>query len=243
MKSENNVSITLGGGSAYGFANAGFLRALSELNLNVKEVSACSMGALIGGFFAAGYTGKEVYELICSIELKSIAYLLNFNLFKKSVFSERKLRKFLLSKIGTLKVKDAPFDFKVIATDYYNHKVVFTENDLIVDAIIASATLPGFLPVKYGLYDGGYSTIVPVDLLSGRYIKIASNVYYMPVPLSFCFRKKLIKQYIRARYESKKADILVEYNFKTGNMFDYWKYKDYAEIGYKQSRDTLKKFF
>ena len=60
------VGIVLSGGGAAGLAHIGVLKALEENDIPIDYISGTSMGALIGGLYASGYTVKEITEIVKS---------------------------------------------------------------------------------------------------------------------------------------------------------------------------------
>ena len=239
MKSENKLSLALGGGSAFGFAHAGLLKTLSEKNIKISELSACSMGAIIAGLMAKFDSGDKVFDFVINISKKDIFNFLNFRFDNYSLFSEKKVRKFFSDCIGDMKIGEASFELKIIASDCDKNLVIFDKNVKIVDAIMASAALPGLLPAQNGLYDGGFNTIVPVNVLTQNNFKIASNVYYIPSKKAWWLNFSILKQFIRTRKESSAADFVFEYNFQNGGMLNFFNIKKYAENGYEQSKRIL----
>lgn len=57
------VALVLSGGSAKGFAQIGVLEVLEELGVPVDMVTGTSMGAIIGGLYAVGYSPRELDRL------------------------------------------------------------------------------------------------------------------------------------------------------------------------------------
>jgi len=57
------VGVVLSGGGASGIAHVGFLKALEENNIPIDYIAGTSMGALIGGLYAAGYSPEEIEQL------------------------------------------------------------------------------------------------------------------------------------------------------------------------------------
>ncbi len=51
---SKRVSLILGSGGARGMAHIGVIRWLEEHDYEIKSISGCSMGAMVGGFYAAG---------------------------------------------------------------------------------------------------------------------------------------------------------------------------------------------
>ncbi len=54
------IGLVLSGGGARGGAHVGVLKALEELNVPIDYIAGTSMGAIIGGFYAAGYSSDEL---------------------------------------------------------------------------------------------------------------------------------------------------------------------------------------
>ena len=61
------VAVVLSGGGAHGFAHIGILRVLEEYGIPIDMVVGTSMGALVGGFYAAGYSPGELEEISLSV--------------------------------------------------------------------------------------------------------------------------------------------------------------------------------
>ena len=71
-KSENYTCI-FGGGAVRGMAYAGSIKALEELNINIRTIAGSSVGSIVAGLLAVGYTSDEIKNILMSV---------NFNLFK-----------------------------------------------------------------------------------------------------------------------------------------------------------------
>ncbi|OQA28039.1 MAG: NTE family protein RssA [Verrucomicrobia bacterium ADurb.Bin345] len=62
------IGLVLGGGGALGMAHVGVLEALEELRVPVDCIAGTSMGAIIGGFYAAGMSPAEIGELLIALD-------------------------------------------------------------------------------------------------------------------------------------------------------------------------------
>ncbi|QOI96639.1 MAG: patatin-like phospholipase family protein [Flammeovirgaceae bacterium] len=60
------VGLVLSGGAAKGIAHIGVLKALEEHNVPIDYVVGTSMGGIVGGFYAAGYSPEEIEKLVLS---------------------------------------------------------------------------------------------------------------------------------------------------------------------------------
>ena len=65
------IGLALSGGGARGGAHIGVLRALEELNIPIDYIAGTSMGAIIGGFYVAGYSPDELEILIQEVDWKA----------------------------------------------------------------------------------------------------------------------------------------------------------------------------
>ena len=66
VESGQSVGLVLSGGGAKGIAHIGVIKALEEHNIPIDYVAGTSMGAIVGGLYAAGYTPEEMLDLILS---------------------------------------------------------------------------------------------------------------------------------------------------------------------------------
>ena len=66
------VALALSGGGARGFAHIGILQALEEEQIEPDLIVGCSMGAVIGGLYAAGYSAEELKAIALSTDWSSL---------------------------------------------------------------------------------------------------------------------------------------------------------------------------
>ena len=71
VRRRQTVGLVLSGGGAKGIAHAGVIQALEENGIPIDYIAGTSMGAIVGGLYAAGYTPHEIIELILSEEFES----------------------------------------------------------------------------------------------------------------------------------------------------------------------------
>ena len=73
LEKSQSVGLVLSGGGAKGIAHIGVIKALEENDIPIDYISGTSMGAIVGGLYAAGYTTDEMMELIKSREFTDAA--------------------------------------------------------------------------------------------------------------------------------------------------------------------------
>ncbi|MEN4053913.1 MULTISPECIES: patatin-like phospholipase family protein [Sulfurimonas] len=161
---EKKISLVLGSGGARGIIHIGIIKWLEEHNYKIKSISGCSMGALIGGFYAAGRL--DAYsEWLREIDILDMLKLLDFK-GSGGFVSGEKLMKKLQEILGEHTIEELPIKFTAVATDIDTHKEVWINEGPLLNAIRASISLPMFFtPYKYknkNLVDGGVLNPVPI---------------------------------------------------------------------------------
>ncbi|RMG67692.1 MAG: hypothetical protein D6715_04165, partial [Calditrichaeota bacterium] len=63
LANRPRIGLVLSGGGAKGFAHIGTLKLLDSLGIPVDYIAGTSMGGIIGGLYAIGYSGKEIEQM------------------------------------------------------------------------------------------------------------------------------------------------------------------------------------
>ena len=71
---DQKVGLVLSGGGAKGLAHIGVIKALEENNIPIDYVTGTSMGAIVGGLYAIGYTPAEMEQLVLSDDFRNWAF-------------------------------------------------------------------------------------------------------------------------------------------------------------------------
>ena len=252
MKKNKKVSIVLGGGTAYGFAHGGFLKAFEEVMLpdgyELDELVGCSMGAVFCCLYSHfGLDSQRLIKFAHSISRVKMLTLADPDPLFRSIIKGNKIHAFLKEIFGNRTLNQLRMPVKVMAAKKEDHsKVVLEGSDKIVDSLMASVAVKPLFDDRDGLVDGGYYSIVPVELAKSTNKIVASNVFYLPA-----FKKRHyifngdtlftnIKNFQLARSDSAKADIAVEYYFGDKMLFDFFSLKWFIEKGYEQASKVLK---
>lgn len=162
---KKSVSLVLGSGGARGLAHIGVIKWLEENGYDIKSISGCSIGSLIGGVYAAGKL-KELEEWMLSINNIHIVKLLDISWGNGGLFKGDKIINTLVSLIEDIQIEDLSIPFTAVAADLVTEKEIWITSGSLFDAIRASISLPLFFtPVKNGesiLIDGGVLNPVPI---------------------------------------------------------------------------------
>ena len=164
------IGLALGGGGARGLAHIGVLKIMEEAFLRPDYIAGTSMGALVGAFLAQEKTSKEMEEIAHSFERKKILKMVfDFSMSRKSIIRGKKIRTELEKFFNDITFADLKIPFKVVACDVYSGEEVVIGDGPLVDALIASISVPGiFPPFEFGdrvLIDGGVVNPTPIDIV------------------------------------------------------------------------------
>lgn len=164
------IGLALGGGGARGLCHIVFIKALEELGLKASVVSGTSMGAIVGGYYTAGVTSREMEDFIERINFKSISKMVDFSIFRSpAVLKGKHVEEFLDETIPADSFEELKIPLKVVATDFWRRQEIVFESGKLIPAIRASMSIPAvFEPMKIEdriLVDGGVTNPVPYDLI------------------------------------------------------------------------------
>lgn len=167
---QKKIGLALGGGGAKGFAHIGVIKTLVDAGIPIDFIAGTSMGALVGGYYAATKNIRRLEALAAHFEpekrMSPRATALNR---KGAFFRDSLVEKLLSEEFHNTKIEDFEIPFAAVATDARNGEEVVIKKGKLVDALRASAALPiVFSPVEVGgrlLIDGGLSNPVPADVV------------------------------------------------------------------------------
>jgi NTE family protein len=174
------IGLALGGGAARGFAHIGILRSLLAHGIEPNVVVGTSIGAVVGGAYAAGRL-DTLEEWARSLQPRNIFSYLDIRLNGSSLIGGAKLTARLEASLGQIRIEELPLKFASVATEVRTGHEIWLTHGRLVDALRASYALPGiFQPVFVGdrwLVDGALVNPVPVSAARavGAEIVIAAN--------------------------------------------------------------------
>ena len=162
---KKSISLVLGSGGARGLAHIGVIHWLEEQGFEIASISGCSMGALIGGIYAAGKL--DIFEQwVRDINKVDIFTLLDLSWQKNGLVKGDKIIETLKDLVGDIAIEDLPVKYTAVAADVINEKEIWLSSGSLFDAIRASISLPLFFtPFHYrglDLIDGGVLNPVPI---------------------------------------------------------------------------------
>lgn len=175
------IGLALGGGAARGFAHIGILRTLLANGIVPDIVVGTSIGAVVGGSYAAGHL-DTLESWARGLQPRNIFSYLDIRLNGSGLIGGGKLAAQLEAAFGGVLIDELPLRFAAVSTEVNTGHEIWITDGRLVDAVRASYALPGiFEPVLIGdrwLVDGALVNPVPVSAARalGAEIVIACNV-------------------------------------------------------------------
>ena len=175
------IGIALGGGAARGWSHIGVLKALAKAGLEPDIIAGTSMGAVVGGCYAAGEL-EALEEFARSLNRRRIFGFLDFNFGGTGLINGHRLGSRLERHLQDVTIESLPREYVAVATEYGTGHEIWLKRGPLVEAMRASYALPGiFKPVKTGdrwLFDGALVNPIPVSVCRamGARVVIAVNL-------------------------------------------------------------------
>jgi NTE family protein len=250
MKKKYKLGLVLSGGGVKGFAHIGVLKAMEEMNIVPDVISGTSSGAIVGAFYADGYTPDEILNIFTQKKLFKYFELSkpNFGLMKVTGLINT-----IKDNLKAQTFEQLPTPLYVCAVDLNNGNVVYFSSGSLLKPLIASSTIPILIqPVKINdclFVDGGLLNNLPIepiyydcerfigvhinpigymDEFNGL-IKMAERCMHLSISTNAYNKVELFDLFIEPRE-------LINYG-----TFEFSKARDVFDIGYRAAKHLLAK--
>ena len=180
-KTCRDVALVLSTGGARGLAHIGAIDQLLDMGYNIRSVAGTSMGALVGGMYAAGRL-EDFRQWMLTIDRKRILSLMDFSLSISHIAKGERIIEAMKEIVPDVNIEDLSIPYCAVATDAVSGTEVVFNSGSLYDAIRASISLPlVFSPVRQGeriLLDGGLVNPLPLNRVrrSKHDLLVAVNV-------------------------------------------------------------------
>jgi NTE family protein len=165
MSGGKSVSLVLGSGAARGLAHIGVIDWLLENGYRIASVAGASMGALVGGIYAAGKL-DNYRNWVVALERTDVLRYLDLAFSSEGLIKGDRLIDTLKAMVGEHAIEDLPISYTAVATDLARQREVWLTEGPLFDAIRASMAIPTiFTPHTcrgIRLLDGGMLNPVPI---------------------------------------------------------------------------------
>ncbi|MET8833197.1 patatin-like phospholipase family protein [Micromonospora sp. NPDC004540] len=159
------MALALGGGGARGYAHIGVIQILEERGFDIAGVAGSSMGALVGGLYAAGKLDAYA-DWVQTIGYREVLRLLDPAVRAPGAFRADKVMTRVGELLDGVRIEQLPLPFTAVATDLLARRAVWFQDGPLDIAVRASIALPLMItPVMVNgrlLADGGLMDPLPM---------------------------------------------------------------------------------
>lgn len=167
-KPPPRIGIALGSGIARGWAHIGILRALQSKGIVPDIICGTSVGAFVGGAYAAGrLDALEAWTR--DLKRFTVSRLFDVQFAHGGLIAGRKMMQIFEEELPSARIEDLPIRFACVCTDLDTGHEVWIQEGSLIEAIRASSAVPGMLP--------------PVNV-DGR--RLIDGALVNPIPVSVC---------------------------------------------------------
>jgi len=186
VEQDFTIGLALGAGAAKGFAHIGVLQALEDSGIRIDMIAGSSMGAIIGGGYAAGMSVDELAEVALTSDWLDVLTLIDPVIPTRGFIDGQRITAFLNDLYKNQNIEDLTIPFAATTVDILKGDLYVLNKGNLANAARASSSIPIiFNPMAHNdrvLVDGGMIDPVPIDVvrsMGADYI-IAVNVLALP---------------------------------------------------------------
>lgn len=240
------VALVLGGGSSRGLSHIGLLKALEEEGIPVDYIVGTSMGSVVAGLYAAGFSAENLQFMVRHMDLAEL-FILTIPPGGGFIDTQR-FRTFLDVLTDNVDFSELPIPFYTVVINLVTGEEVTLHEGSLSRGIMASMSVPGvFPPVRIGddyFVDGGLRNLAPVGVARaiGVDMVIAADVRRTLESIDHDALSSnlqltlmmLLAQNTDAQLEL--ADIVIAPDVDSGSYMDYERVDHFIAAGYKAAK-------
>lgn len=161
-----SISLVLGSGGARGYAHIGVIEELLAQGFDIRSIAGSSMGALVGGVYAAGKL--DAYrDWVLPLAKFDVFRLLDITIRGGGFIKGDRIFAALREHVGDVDIENLPISFTAVAVDLDAQREIWFSRGSLFEALRASIAIPSvFRPHRYQgrlLVDGGLLNPLPVS--------------------------------------------------------------------------------
>lgn len=234
---KQKVALVLGSGGARGVAHIGVIEALLENNFEITSVAGSSMGAVVGGIYAAGKL--DLYkDWVTNFDKIDVFKLLDFTFSLQGFVRGERVFKEMSKILGDIDIEHMKIPFSAVASNIRSQQEVIFSKGNLMDALRASCAIPTVMKPVYvegeEIVDGGVLNPIPINRVARTpgdilvVVDVNSNIPFVAqVPATVAEEQEVQKH----------NQFLEEFKLKMKTIWPY-PYRDTPPSGHS----TIKKF-
>lgn len=257
MDKPKKIGLALGSGGARGLAHIGVIKALEQAGIKIDCIAGTSMGAIVGGFYAATgdiYLLEEEFLNLRRRDIFSTRHIIHRQ--DGILFKNPSIIDHLEASLKGEKIENCKIPFRAVATNVENGDEVILDKGNLVEALRASSAVPVvFKPVQIGgklLMDGGFANPVPADVVrsmgaeyvitvdvSSKWVDIPREQVRLKDIYAMIVNALAIVDYQLAKEKWVQSDLVVRPAVLSFNWLDFAVASDIIDAGRKEMKTHL----
>ncbi len=255
-KGKEKLGVVLGGGGLAGLTHIGVLKILEDNNISSDCIVGCSIGSIIGAYYSLNPDTKRLEEIVSKMNKWDLMRLIDLNNPKFSLIKGKKIKNFLEELLGDKSFSDTKIPLRIVATDLEKGEDVIFSKGKLIDAVMASISIPGIFPVvklnKKILVDGGvtnptpiniakkmgFNKIIGVDLTKKNEVELKNPKIHQTILRSYeVLRNRIIKQ---EEYDEKSV-LIIRPNVTNLELLKKSEISNFIKEGERVAKNNLDK--
>jgi NTE family protein len=246
-----SIGLALSGGGMKGIAHIGAIKALEENNIHPTHISGSSMGAMVGAFYASGYSPEVIADFFKEVPL---FYPNRYAFGKPGIIDTENFYQDFKKYFPEDNFKALHKKLYITAVDMLSGSLkVFDEGELI-RPFLASSAFPGLcspVAINGSFYaDGGILDNFPISPLKadcnhiiGVYVSPISDIKAEKLKYAVDVLERAIRiNFSNASFQKfSQCDLLIYPPLSKFGMFDKNHIDEIFNIGYETTKNELKK--
>ena len=154
---SKSIGIAFGAGGARGIAHLLMIEALDELGVKPAIIAGSSIGAVVGAFYAAGFSAKEmkeilhqlinpksdsVFDFLLKSDIVKMFTMFDPQFIRSGFIKGEKFQNYMKNHLKVSRFEELKIPLKIVATDYWKKEAVIFEKGDLIQPIKASYSLP-----------------------------------------------------------------------------------------------------
>ena len=231
---KKTVALALGSGGARGYAHIGVIQALEERGYDIGKISGCSMGAIVGGFYAAGKL-PQYRDWVTSLGYIDVLKLVDFSLLSGGAIKLEKVYGVMGELLGEINIEDLNIPYTSVATDLKHDKEIWFQRGSLVEVAESESEKKAWL-----------NTVMDraSEWLGKRTNEARKEADENLGKLETLTRMFEVMQSSLSRFKTAgyPPDLLIRIPTESCEMYEFYRAQEMVDLGYQIANDALDAF-
>lgn len=206
---SKTVALVLTSGSARGLAHIGAIEEIQARGYQIKAIAGSSMGAVVGGLYAAGKL-EQYRDWMITLSRMDVFNLFDFSFSSSGLLKGERVFEEMARLLGDVQIEECAIPYTAVVTDMVSKKELWLRSGSLFKAVRASVAIPTIVTPVYTdtqiLVDGGVLNPMPIEpLLEYDYDLLMVVNTHAEIPYNSQYKQTLQEKKDAEVYQSRLA--------------------------------------